>query len=176
MSVLMNGTYYEIANGMEEDIIKKMNRTPQNDRKARQTAADTERTAYVNTYIKGKRVESVKLYDPYGDGFYLVGTDNLYYEPLSREKAFEYQMLGRLKSDCDYFLGNGNGYEPHLWAGTVEKQIAEMKRRWLELDEDEKPEWLTMEDIENYERRMLSARNERERQQKKKIANAELLF
>ena len=51
-----------------------------------------------------------------------------------------------------------------------------MKRRWLEFDEDEKPEWLTMEDIEKYERRMLSARNERDRQQKKKIANAELLF
>lgn len=158
MSVLMNGTYYEIANGMEEDIIKKTNRTPQNDRKARQIAADTERTAYVNTYIKGKRVESIKLYDPYGDGFYPIEIDNLYYEPLSREKAFEYQMLGRLKSDCDYFLGNGNGYEPHLWAKTVENQIVEMRKRWKAFSENEKPEWLTWEDIDRYEREMLEKR------------------
>lgn len=33
---------------------------------------------------------------------------------------FEYQLLGRLKSDCDYYLGFGYAFEGHLWAGTVE--------------------------------------------------------
>lgn len=176
MSDLMNGTYYEIVGGMEDEIIENINNTKLNDDIAREMAAQTERCCYKNTYKDGKRIISEKIYDPYNEEMFMVGHDQICYEPLPKDKAFEYSMLGRLKSDCDYFLGNGYGYEPHLWAGTVEKQIAEMKRRWLEFDEDEKPEWLTMEDIEKYERRMLSARNERDRQQKKKIANAELLF
>ena len=164
MAKVMNGTYYEIVGGMEDEIIENINSTKLNDDTARETAAQTERVCYKNTYRDGKRIESEKIYDPYNDEMFMVGHDQVYYEPLPKDKAFQYSMLGRLKSDCDYFLGYGNGYEPHLWAGTVEKQIAEMKRRWLEFDEDEKPEWLTMEDIENYERRMLFARNERERQ------------
>ena len=45
-----------------------------------------------------------------------------------KQHSFDYQMLSRLKMDCNYFLGNGNGYERHLWAGDVDSQIAEMKR------------------------------------------------
>lgn len=52
---------------------------------------------------------------------------------------FENMMLGRLKSDCDYYLGNGYGFEAHLWAGTVEEQIEKMK----ELFNIAKPEWIT---------------------------------
>ena len=33
-------------------------------------------------------------------------------------------ILDRLKQDCEYFLGNGNGYEKHLWAGNIKDQIA----------------------------------------------------
>ena len=156
--MLMNGTYYEIVGGMEEDVIKRVPATPNNDRKARQIAIDTERVAYRNTYHNGKRTESVKLHDPYNDEYYPVGTETMYYEPLPREKAFEYQMLGRLKADCDYFLGNGNGYEPHLWAGSVEKQITEMRKRLAEFCDDEKPEWLTDADINRYESEMLKRR------------------
>ena len=64
----------------------------------------------------------------------------------------EYQLLGRLKSDCDYFLGNGNGYEGHLWAGSVDKQIAKMRELYDQLEE--KPEWLNLDDINTYERKM----------------------
>ena len=64
-----------------------------------------------------------------------------------------YMMLGRLKSDCEYFLGNGNGYEKHLWAGNVEEQIEEMKKLWNQVST--KPEWLTMKEIESYEKEML---------------------
>jgi predicted ABC-type ATPase len=67
---------------------------------------------------------------------------------------FNYQMLGRLQMDCDYFLGAGQGHEPHLHQGSVDTQIAEMKRIWNLLPEDGKPEWLSMEDILDYERKM----------------------
>lgn len=152
MGELMNGTYYEITGGMEENIIKRVPATQNNDKKAKQIAADTERTAYRNTYENGKRIESVRLYDPYGDEFYIVGSDELYYEPLPREIAFQYQMLSRLKSDCEYYLGHGNRNENHLWAGNVVDHITEMKNRWNALAA--KPEWLTMEQINEYERRM----------------------
>ena len=43
------------------------------------------------------------------------------------DKKFRYSLLSRLESDCKYFLGNGNRNERHLWAGSVEKQIAKMR-------------------------------------------------
>jgi hypothetical protein len=77
-------------------------------------------------------------------------------EEQLREEAdspeFKYQLLDRLKSDCEYFLKAGNRNEKHLWAGNVDDQIAKMKELWNSLEE--KPEWLSMEDIENYEKEM----------------------
>ena len=67
---------------------------------------------------------------------------------------FEYMLLCRLESDCKYFLGNGNRYEKDLWAGSVEKQIEKMKELWNLLPE--KPEWLTLEQIEEYEKQMMN--------------------
>jgi hypothetical protein len=64
-----------------------------------------------------------------------------------------YNMLGRLQQDNEYFLGNGNGDEKHLWALNVKDQIAEMKKLWNGLKE--KPEWLTMKQIKQYEKEML---------------------
>ena len=66
--------------------------------------------------------------------------------------SFSYRMLDRLRTDNDYFLGNGNRSEKHLWAGNVDAQIAEMKRLWNYLPQ--KPEWLSMEEILEYERKM----------------------
>jgi hypothetical protein len=57
---------------------------------------------------------------------------------------------------CDYFLGYGNRYAGHLWAKNIDEQIEEMKRLWNLFDDDKKPEWLTLEEIEEYERAMLS--------------------
>lgn len=67
---------------------------------------------------------------------------------------FDYMMLSRLKMDCEYFLGYGNGLTKHLWAGNVKDQISEMKNIWNKLDA--KPEWLSMNDILKYEKNMLS--------------------
>ena len=63
-----------------------------------------------------------------------------------------YMMLSRLQSDCEYFLYHVKGAEKHLHQGTIEKQIAYMKKIWNGLAK--KPEWLSMEQIEDYEKQM----------------------
>jgi len=76
---------------------------------------------------------------------------------VSNPYKFTYQMLGRLKSDCEYYLGYGQRYEGHLWAKSVSGQIEEMKRLWNTLPSDGKPKWLTMEQIDEYEKQMLNS-------------------
>ena len=71
------------------------------------------------------------------------------------DKKFPYMLLDRMRADCEYFLGYGNRNARHLWANEgAETHIKYMKYIWEFLPE--KPEWLTMEDIENYEKRMLN--------------------
>ena len=65
---------------------------------------------------------------------------------------FNYMLLSRLKSDCEYFLGCGGRSEHSLWAGNVPDQIAKMKELWNELEA--KPEWMSMQDINQYEASM----------------------
>jgi hypothetical protein len=73
--------------------------------------------------------------------------EDYFNESLNEEDdKFNYMLLGRLQQDCNYFLGNGDGYEPHLWAGNVEDQIAKMKELYNKVPE--KPEWLSLEDID----------------------------
>ena len=69
------------------------------------------------------------------------------------DQSFNYQLLGRLQQDNEYFLGNGNGSTKHLWAGNVKDQIKKMKEIFKTLKE--KPKWITMKDINNYEKQML---------------------
>lgn len=74
-------------------------------------------------------------------------------EESSSGETFDYMMLSRLQSDCEYYLGHG-GRSPHiLHQGDEKKQIAEMKRIWKKLKV--KPEWLSMEDIKDYEKKMV---------------------
>ena len=70
----------------------------------------------------------------------------------SPDREFNYMLLSRLKADNDYFLGNGNRGERALWAGNVKDQIAKMKKLWNALTV--KPDWLSMEQIEQYEKDM----------------------
>ena len=84
-----------------------------------------------------------------------------------KEKANQhnYMMLDRLRADCDYFLGNGNGFVGHLYYKDVDKHIAEMKKIYNSFSEEEKPEWINLKDIENYQTQMnemLEKNNEEE--------------
>jgi hypothetical protein len=74
----------------------------------------------------------------------------------TKEEKFNYMMLSRLQLDCNYYLGNGNRYAPHLWAGNEQGQIEEMKKIYNSFAEDKKPEWLTWEQILEYEKLMIN--------------------
>lgn len=75
--------------------------------------------------------------------------------PHNSGDAFNYQLLARLKQDCEYYLGHGNRAKKHLWAGDEVEQIAKMKALYAGFSE--KPEWISLEDIEQYEAKMLTA-------------------
>ena len=75
---------------------------------------------------------------------------------------FRYQFLNRLQMDCNYFLGNGCRHEKDLWAQNVPDHIALMREYWHSFSESEKPEWLTLEQIDEYEKNMLLPVNEYE--------------
>ena len=74
-------------------------------------------------------------------------------EPTPEEKS-NYQLLDRLRSDCEYYLGFGNRSETRLWAHNVPSQILKMKELHDGFSYDKKPEWLTYEEILNYEKLM----------------------
>lgn len=71
------------------------------------------------------------------------------------EDRFQYMLLDRMRSDCEYYFGNGRIYGNHLWAGDEKGQIYYMKAIWNHFTDDNKPEWLTMDQILDYEKRMV---------------------
>lgn len=75
-------------------------------------------------------------------------------EERENPRKFDYMMFDRLRTDCDYFLGNGNGYLGHLYYKDVDKHIEEMKKIYESFTDEEKPEWISLEDIENYKEKM----------------------
>lgn len=79
-------------------------------------------------------------------------------QSTEQDFSFQYQLLGRLRSDCDYFLGAGQRNEKHLWAGSVQAQISKMRELYDAMPE--KPKWLTAEDIERYEKQMAALETE----------------
>jgi len=68
---------------------------------------------------------------------------------------FEYQLLARLQQDCEYFLGFGDRKEKHLWALSVVDQIAKMKELYNLLIPLGEIEWINLEEILDFEKRML---------------------
>lgn len=73
---------------------------------------------------------------------------------LERDECFRYQLLDRLRADCDYYLNYGRRCTKHLWADNAREQIAAMKLLWNSFPEGEKPEWLTWEQLLEYEDKM----------------------
>lgn len=69
---------------------------------------------------------------------------------------FKFQLLSRMKMDCNYFLGAGHRHAKCLWAEDVKTQLKYMRYIWESLPKNQKPEWLTLDDITRYERLMTS--------------------
>lgn len=72
----------------------------------------------------------------------------------SGDEGYPYAMLDRMKSDCEYYLGYGNRSSKYLWGEEPKQHIEIMKAIYNRLDP--KPEWLTLDKINEYEKNMLS--------------------
>lgn len=76
-------------------------------------------------------------------------------EPFRRSPyEFQYMMLSRMQRDCEYFLGYGNRSVTILSESDPQHHINRMKELWKELPADGKPEWLTWEQLLNYEKEL----------------------
>ena len=92
-----------------------------------------------------------------GEPDYRISSDYTIVTPAPQESPlkFEYMMLSRLQADCNYYLGYGRRHLSRLIDGSVNAHIEEMKRIWNGFPMDGKPEWLTMDEINKYEKEML---------------------
>jgi len=70
------------------------------------------------------------------------------------EPKFRYMMLDRLRQDCNYYLTYGYKSPNALWAKDEKEQIENMKALWKTFKLKDTPEWLTWEDILEFERKM----------------------
>ena len=100
--------------------------------------------------------KSFKLYDYRGKYKDIVLIDMTKIERFicSIGTVNRYSLLDRMKEDCRYFLGNGCGYEKHLWGLSIKDHIWYMKVLWLLFPINDKPQWLSMSDILSYEKEM----------------------
>ena len=74
---------------------------------------------------------------------------------LNGDDKFRYMMLGRLQSDCKYVLGAAKGNTRHLWVkNDIKTHCALMRELYKSLPEE--PDWVSLEDIDNYEKEMLN--------------------
>jgi len=102
------------------------------------------------------------LHRAVGDGpdgepdYPITGDYEIISRPPNEADSFRYRMLSRLKMDCEYYLGHGNRQAKHLCYQDAEEHIMQMKQIWNMLPDSGKPEWLTMEQIEQYEKEMLA--------------------
>lgn len=67
------------------------------------------------------------------------------------DEKFNYMMLDRLRQDCIYAINQSKSTK-QLWGKTVDGHIAEMRKLYNMVKE--KPEWLTPEDIDMYEKEL----------------------
>lgn len=74
---------------------------------------------------------------------------------IPRFVQHDLMMLGRLRSDCDYYLGNGNRYAKNLWARDEKRQIAEMRNLLANIPAEYRNGCITSEEIDEYERKMV---------------------
>lgn len=98
-----------------------------------------------------------------GEGAMLWIGDNGRLVSLGEGQKHKYMMLGRMLSDCKYFLRNP--YERHLYFPSIARHMKEMRQYWQELNI--KPEWLSYKQIGRLEHKMNRMKTKLNRQFKK---------
>ena len=73
-------------------------------------------------------------------------------------QRYEYMMLSRLQSDCEYFTNYGKCMLNRKTESDIYSLIEEMRDIYNSLED--KPEWLSLEDINKYEAEMLEIKKE----------------
>ena len=93
---------------------------------------------------------------------------------LNGEDKFRYMMLDRFYLDCKYYLGNGNRNSKHLWAKNPKEHIKIMKALYNSLPIP--PEWITIEEINNLERKFEMGKNVEDLMKNDKVQNQLALY
>ena len=69
------------------------------------------------------------------------------------DDTFKFALLSRCKEDCIYYLGCGGRDAKHsLWAKNEEAHISTMRELYDSLTS--KPQWITLEEINNFAQAM----------------------
>lgn len=87
----------------------------------------------------------------------------------SRDEKFRYMMLDRLRCDCEYFLGYGQG-RLSIVGGNIFYHIRTMKALWISLPE--KPQWLSYFEILQYQDKMMAMSKDKLAKRHKKAQSA----
>jgi hypothetical protein len=74
-------------------------------------------------------------------------------ELKKQDEKFRYQLLSRMQMDCEYYL-DGHQSPNHLWSGNVDDQIRDMKTLYSTFKGEKSPEWISLEEILEYEKNM----------------------
>lgn len=82
---------------------------------------------------------------------------------LNGEPAYRYQLLGRLKNDCEAYIEADYPRVSRLWAQDPADQIEAMRTLWNSFPDGEKPQWLSAQDIDRFEAHLCPAEPARER-------------
>lgn len=67
---------------------------------------------------------------------------------------FNYMMLNRLQTDCEYYLNYGGKSAKVLWANDEQKHINEMKKLYYNMPYHQRPQWLSETMIKYYAKKM----------------------
>jgi len=67
-----------------------------------------------------------------------------------KNSEFKYMLLSRMEMDCHAYIYNPL-HPHHLWSGSPEKHIEDMKLLWNDFSEGAKPQWLTYKQILEFE-------------------------
>lgn len=77
---------------------------------------------------------------------------------LTHDEKFRYQLLDRMREDCEYYLDYGGRHPKYLWAQEEREHISYMKQIWQSFSE--KPEWLSWDEILEYEKLMCTEKTD----------------
>lgn len=86
-----------------------------------------------------------------------IGFNNEEFEQenvIGKESSFRYKLLSRMQQDCEYYLGNGNRNPKHLWALEEVEHIKNMISLYNSFSFEDKPEWLTIEQLDNFSKEL----------------------